>query len=153
MIDLHRIAIAELFSPGFNLRNKTLQVFCGQSQRRPKKRCKESIATGDPMESEHEEREGAGRFVLILLFFFLPSLSLSLSLSFVCVSSLGGLKNHAALYFKCRQRETYGASDQLSGSVECGVDGCCMVCAKMSEAYLNLNDCHMNFLAESDLSV
>ena len=113
------------------------------------------------MESEHEEREGAGRFGLLLLFFFLPSLSLSvslylslsLSLSFVSVLSPGGLKNNAALYFKCRQRETYGTSEQLSGSLECGVDGCCMVCAKMSEAYLNLNDCHMNFLAESDLSV
>ena len=71
----------------------------------------------------------------------------------VCVLSPGGLKNNAALYFKCRQRETYGTSEQLSGSLECGVDECCMVCAKVSEAYLNLNDCHMNFLAESDLSV
>ena len=68
-------------------------------------------------------------------------LSLSLSLSFVSVLSPGGLKNNAALYFKCRQRETYGTSEQLSGSLECGVDGCCMVCVKMSEAYSNLNDC------------
>ena len=71
-------------------------------------------------------------------------LSLSLSLSFVCVLSSGGLRNNAALYFKCRQRETYGTSEQLSGSLECGVDECCMVCAKVSEAYLNLNDRHMN---------